>query len=377
MIAKCAFALCLIGPAFAGDLVAHEWGTFTSVAGPTGAPVPWAALSAPSDLPCFVHRLSAMCVKCAATSVVRMETPVTYFYSPRATTVSVNVKLPSGVITEWYPEAAGVPANLTYGHDGNIDWGSVRITPGAIPDLLHDGSESHYYPARNTDSAALRVGSEQEKLIFYRGVADQGVVMSARLVEGTIELRNTTGEVIPFAVLFENRGGRSGYRVVRRVAGEVRVARPELDGGDLPRELEAALVGAGLFTKEASAMVDTWRDTWFEEGLRVFYVLPRKAVDEVLPLKITPAPDSTVRVFVGRVEMLSPEMEGAIRAALASGDTATLAKCGRFLEAYVARMPRMVMAKEAREFLEEMRKENSQYRVAPCRRAVAPVVTQQ
>ena len=37
-------------------------------------------------------------------------------------------------------------------------------------------------------------------------------------------------------------------------------------------------------------MIDTWRDSWFEEGMRIFYILPRKAVDGVLPLKITPSP---------------------------------------------------------------------------------------
>src|SRR5437764_11839344 len=98
----------LLFPVFAGesvpptsDLIAHEWGTFTSVAGENGQPVSWAALSAPSDLPCFVYRLSAQCVKCNARSTVRMETPVLYFYGPRPATVSVHVELPSGVITEW------------------------------------------------------------------------------------------------------------------------------------------------------------------------------------------------------------------------------------------------------------------------------------
>src|SRR5258708_14050037 len=42
------FAARIDGP---GDaLVAHEWGTFTSVAGQDGGPVRWAPLSGPSDL---------------------------------------------------------------------------------------------------------------------------------------------------------------------------------------------------------------------------------------------------------------------------------------------------------------------------------------
>jgi len=49
------FAASIVQPDNA--LVAHEWGTFTSVAGENGDPVSWAPLSGPSDLPCFVHRL--------------------------------------------------------------------------------------------------------------------------------------------------------------------------------------------------------------------------------------------------------------------------------------------------------------------------------
>src|SRR5438132_371630 len=59
----------------------------------------------------------------------------------------------------------------------------------------------------------------------------------------------------------------------------------------------------GLYPKEAAAMVDTWRDSWFEPGSRLFYVAPRQAVDAILPLNVTPAPGSVVRVFVGRIEL--------------------------------------------------------------------------
>lgn len=60
-------------------------------------------------------------------------------------------------------------------------------------------------------------------------------------------------------------------------------------------------------------MVRTWRDTWFnEQGTRVLYVLPRSWVDRALPLTIIPAPWKTERVFVARVEVLSPAVERAL-----------------------------------------------------------------
>ena len=377
MFPKSAFVLFLLFPVFAADsvppapgLTVHEWGTFTSVAGESGAPVSWASLAAPSDLPCFVYRLRASCVKCNATSTVRMETPVLYFYASRPTTVSVHVDLPSGVITEWYPKASGVPKDVTYGADGKLDWGPIEVMPGAAPEFPNDGSDSHYYPARNTDSAALRVGEEQEKLLFYRGVAEQGVSLEAQMLgNDRLRLRNSGSGSIPFAVVFENRAGRSGYRLVRDLRAPVSVEFPELtaDVAALHRDLASALTEAGLFPKEAAAMIDTWRDSWFTEGMRVFYILPRPAVDGVLPLKITPAPASTVRAFVGRVELLSPAMQESLRKALASGDIATLSRCGRFLEPFTARLRGAYVSPAARAFLEGMRVQNSQYRVAPCK----------
>src|SRR5205823_1850258 len=60
----------------------------------------------------------------------------------------------------------------------------------------------------------------------------------------------------------------------------------------------------------AAAMVNTWRDSWFQEsGLRVLYVLPRAWTDRVLPLSVTPRPRELARVMVGRAEMIMPTLE--------------------------------------------------------------------
>jgi hypothetical protein len=79
-------------------------------------------------------------------------------------------------------------------------------------------------------------------------------------------------------------------------------------------------------------MVQTWRDSWFEEGSRLFYIVPTSFVETILPLSIIPAPQQLVRVFVGRLELISPATQEAVRAALAANDEVTLAKYGRFLQ---------------------------------------------
>ena len=69
------------------------------------------------------------------------------------------------------------------------------------------------------------------------------------------------------------------------------------------------LLANGLYPEEASAMIDTWRESWFEEGTRLFYIVPRPAIDAILPLAITPAPSAIARVFVGRMELVTPATE--------------------------------------------------------------------
>jgi hypothetical protein len=329
------------------SVVAHEWGTFTSVAMDTGAPARWAPWSGPADLPCFVHRDSQR-RKFELSGLVRMETPVIYFYSDKPATVSVDVDFPKGLVTEWYPQASKIrsaqvtaiaPAPISPEH-GGISWNSVQLIPGNSP-TPPSGKPNHYFAARNTDATPLRVQDEDEKLLFYRGVGNFVVPLRVRYPgDGTLEIRNLGPDTIPVAIAFENQGGKIGYRVVRDLKGEVSIEPPALtaDGTKLRSELARELIAAGLYEKEAAAMIDTWRDSWFEEGSRVFYVVPRAEVDRVLPLQIQPAPAQIARVFVGRVEVLSPYTERTVAEANRTADVATLKRFGRFLEPFAAQM---------------------------------------
>jgi hypothetical protein len=99
----------------------------------------------------------------------------------------------------------------------------------------------------------------------------------------------------------------------------------------LRAQLVQMLTTAGLYRKEADAMVDTWRDSWFEEGTRVFYMVPSATLDRILPLTISPAPRQIARAFVGRMEIITPEAMLLAQTALASNDMAALERHGRFL----------------------------------------------
>ena len=382
-------------PAKQWSVVAHEWGTFTTVASQTGQNARWIPLGGPVDLPCFVNvfgagdpltrlvgKVAGLQIRDAASgaslsydaararirATVRMETPVIYFYSPTSETVDVKVRFPQGLFTEWYPNATvnqpppsetlaptinytwkGIThlAQLTPGllpggaenvrirqTAAHMEWKGVRILPNVAEAYPVGNHQSHYYPARETDAVPLMVGNQMEKFLFYRGVADFQVPLeAAESPSGQILVKNTGRESIPSVILFENRDGKIGFRTLNSVKGTAVLEPVELNGrmSDLESSLEQLLVSTGLFKREAQAMVRTWKDSWFEEGARLIYILPTASVDAALPLEITPRPVNVTRTFVGRMELITRETLNRVNRAINTENEEMLIAYGRFL----------------------------------------------
>ena len=321
-------------PADPVPLVAHEWGTFTSIAGADGAAMQWSPQGGQSDLPCFVER-SIFNVKGWLTGTVRMETPVIYFYAPRQVSVNVDVSFHDGLMTEWYPRAASDgDAFGTSAWEGRLTWSRVLVSPDGSAAFPTDSRQSHYYAARDTDAAPLLSGSQQERFLFYRGVGRFAAPVNATLADdGSATAWSPVGVPLGDVILFSNRGGTIAFSHQRVTTARAVLARPAVDDDvtALRRELARILVANGLYRKEAEAMVATWADSWFEPVTRMIYVAPRRTVDGILPLTITPAPSQVERVFVGRLELVTADTRQAVRRALLASDGATLAGYGRFL----------------------------------------------
>jgi hypothetical protein len=171
--------------------------------------------------------------------------------------------------------------------------------------------------------------------------------------DDTLTLTNAGSERLAGLFVLSVRDGRgrflqlnelapAGTRDVQLGSGTKPMPMAELKA-QLGRALAGALVGEGLFPREAEAMVNTWKDSWFtEEGVRVLYVLPRAWTDTVLPLSLTPPPRELVRVMVGRAEMIYPSLEQSLRTEItraAQGDrnaaaraSTELRKLGRFAQ---------------------------------------------
>jgi len=290
---------------------AHEWGTFTMVIDSDGSPIDWYRPHLTEPLPAFVHRTRFL--KQRVDFSVRMETPVIYFHTEVPLVVDVTVGFPSGLVTEHFPFGVFEPGS---GDDlGVTAWRNLRVDPQFDPAFARELGGDHYYAARAVNSAPVELdrgdhGVERERFIFYRGVANFRIPLRVTQDGGNLAIANLGAETYAHSFVFERNGPtaslvplgalRPGAVVIHDRAATKPTQRIDLRG------IEDALVADGLFRDEAAAMIETWRSSWFEDGLRVLFTVPRSDVDALLPLSITPAMQIE-RVFVGRYEIVTPE----------------------------------------------------------------------
>lgn len=358
-----------------GRFVVHEWGTFTSFSGSDGVQLDFRPLL-DEDLPSFVlnreRQAGARSIfsKGSLFAPLRMETPVTYFYVDEPREVEVKVGFPGGLLTEFYPPVRSMeppfhsrrPEKLG---PSELNWGKVQLLPeSALRPNLGDATLStllakrfmaaappfepgqfHYDAARATDSALVAVnlpttldrnaptslpppsGLHVEKFLFYRGVGKFPLPLSAEVQpDGRIQVQNTGSDPLRSLFLIDVNPTTNDVQIVRthlaKLDAKASATLPPLEEAisleELRTEVRQALMREGLFQKEAAAMVQTWSDSWFREpGLRLFYMLPATLTDTVLPLHITPPPDETVRVMVGRMEIMPPSQEVQLGEAVA------------------------------------------------------------
>jgi hypothetical protein len=305
----------------------------------------------------------------------RMETPVIYFYSSEKKTVDVRVEFPTGLMTEWYPHATSCDAQRTGNETPGtkkvsyLEWNNVTIEPTASSEkLITDSGKSHYYAARETDSSILKIAAgdkwdaQTEKFLFYRGVGHFDAPLKVKLDGNgkTLKIENGGKETLRhlFLVNVENTAKGRAFRTVALekidAQGKTSVAIDSAKAGtrdELIRNLQSALESEGLFAAEAKAMIKTWEDSWFDEtGVRILYVLGKNWTDEILPLTITPKPEQIARVMIGRAEVITPQMEIALRDSIMEywkGDASARDKAvskarsiglGRFTDAAVRRI---------------------------------------
>ena len=348
-------------------MVVHEWGTFLAMNGSDGVTLD-GMYHEEHALPAFVHARSKDQLRLRQSNM-KGETPVIYFYTQRPASVYVHVGFPNGLWTQWYPQASMVGPGLAQAdtrlRNGRIDW-NLDIVPAAqakpvLPATTADALWNH---ARDVDAAyvttSTRAGGpkEWERFIFYRGLGEARLPLDVHAAHGRLTASTTEAAGLRHLFILRVENGRGAYEYVPALepGGSLERAIPSMDAA-LPidefvtrigDDVAGRLVASGLYEKEARAMVNTWRSSYFKtDGVRVLFVLPQSWTDRFIPLRIEPQPAQLVRVMVGRVELLDAgrerRAEDAIRdlsssnAAVREQAFAALRNEGRYVEPIVRR----------------------------------------
>lgn len=294
---------------------------------------------------------------------VKMETPVVYFYTDEELKVDLRVGFKGGSISQWFPQRAEgeTPPKVSRlfpvakkegeealsaeqqaksmgvidfgkGYDGWIRW-KVDVLPRdeVDPVKLFRSEETlaWTYPKVQKAAVVRNELGEHEDYLFYRGVGNFAQPVTTTVdSEENLGIHNTGSEKVPFAFVFERDKGVTRYAVLKDgvKAGEsVVVKESEMTAAtknwkeEVYVPMRDGLVRAGLYPEEADGMVRTWWKSYLEtQGLRVFWVEPQGFTNEVLPMEISPAPKESVRIIVGRSEVLRPRFEQELVAKITS-----------------------------------------------------------
>jgi hypothetical protein len=394
------------------QLIVHEWGTFTGFAGSDGVHLPF-GIGIGSELPSFVlnrrvqgERLNVKINPWGDfakgegfVALQRMETPVIYFYTAQPRNVSVAVDFPEGQLSEFYPPVRGMsppfgegpgearylerpalPLNVKPAtrpepkfERGSLNWGQILLVPQTaerptyMPEVPKTPeAAAHYQYARETDAATVQFSDRpgeyhNERFLFYRGLGDFTLPITLKAQDDDrFELNNTAEQPIPFAVLLRIAEGRARFAMYSDITGRQSMTLPTetVSPDQVADALVRALIAQGLFEKEARAMVKTWSSNWLgDAGTRLLYAVPRAFTNKLLPLRIVPAPDETIRVMIGRIDVLTPSQETRIQSllstspktkALAPEDAAYLRSLGRFFGTAIERAAKLRQSPDAK-----------------------------
>jgi len=348
-------------------LVVHEWGTFLAMNGSDGVSLD-GMYHEEHALPPFVHARSKDQLRLPM-SRLKGETPVIYFYTRDVMKATVEVDFPTGLWTQWYPQATAVSPGLVQvgsplrTRDGRIAWDVVlrpaNMKNGTLPATEKDALWNY---ARDVDAAYVSDSPEAseapERFIFYRGLGEVPMPIDVRVADGRISATTAEPQGLHHLFVLRVENGRAAYTYTTRLGNGDRFDQPLPSMADalpidqfaerISQDMAYWLTASGLYKPEAQAMVNTWKSSYFKtDGVRLLFVLPQAWTNRFIPMRIKPQPQELVRVMVGRVELLSPEREKRAERAislLASPDASerdwafeTLQSEGRYVEPIIRR----------------------------------------
>ena len=343
------------------QLDVHEWGTITTRHLPNGKPEGRLnRIQKSEELPEFVHefepeatgnnRLRKRRATPGRTDVtMRLETPVIYFHVPKGEqfveSFDVKVDFRGGVIKEFYPNAkpsvavdrdrihSKIKAGILKGWDGkqlnrfvksSLEWKGLRLTHSF--NFPCTAKEVWLAPRRVKSSNIVNAEGEVERYLFYRGVANLNALFQTTIKDSRVSLLSPLilhwmpGKSMTFPkvwIVNSNDLGETAFIERADISIEKNKTATHLwtvaqfkekaysyaNLDKLRKSMKRELIEQGLFEDEAEAMLETWKDGYFNAyGTRVLYIVPQEWINYHLPLDIS-VPHKLKRVFIGKIAL--------------------------------------------------------------------------
>jgi hypothetical protein len=314
-----------------GSFVVHEWGVITIPYGTPYATIRSAGIQgvdqAP-DLPAHAvtwRKVVGDAIERWKNEPVEFSKPIVYFYPPKAMAVNVRLSVPAGRPSAWWPATTdygpkpifpgrsgkqrGEPAppnpDDIQPKDGFLQWTGLALDPtgDGFPD-----APAWWKRARDVDAAVVLFNNQKDKFLYYDALGNYAPKLAASWTKEGVTLRNDSPDAFSSVMAVRVKNGvcfSATAPLAKGASADLKLAK------GLP-DLAAAL--AGLYKKEAAALVEIWNEEFFKtEGVRLLAVLARDAYDRLLPIEITPKPDELERVLILHLECVDNDRAAQIR----------------------------------------------------------------
>ncbi|MCJ8330491.1 MAG: hypothetical protein HRT89_17775 [Lentisphaeria bacterium] len=304
-------------------LVIHEWGTFKYLQDSNEIEI--GMRDNISDLPGFVQVWNKQ-PNIYHSRIIKK--PILYFYPKFETSINVTVKCPTGILTQWWPNVSSFSPRRMQNNkikvlrrNGTLSWRNIRFVKRQAPKYSKADKHPWWNKLRNVDASILNVNGVDEKFLFYRGVASRKPVMKASYAKDKLRIENTSefklGHVfvvyVKNAKVFDLQFSLDSHAAKNISIKWDQAVDVKTRSVQLRKIFQYYLEELGLFPKESKGMTDIWQKQYFEnEGLRIFYVMPRKLQDSFLKLSFSVTPVSLIRTNVVQYEIFTPEREKAV-----------------------------------------------------------------
>ena len=261
--------------------------------------------------------------------------PIIFFHAEKPTQIRVKIDFPGGMAGVWFPatEQPVVYANAKQPKVGStLEWNLSVKQPSQgwrpktpAPPVVADNHWIARIRQVKSDEVFARYSPgpmdvEREKFIYYDGLFPQTRWMKITVDKGRVALISQVKHPVLDITVVDRRGDKVRVGRIAKLnalASVKDVPFTDVDATQFPPEASDALlrqlVAAGLFKDEALALTDLWQKRLFETpGLHLFYRLPQEVYDVLMPLALTPKPDSVVRVGLVVHSHLEPDFADRI-----------------------------------------------------------------